>query len=92
MAAVGDKVCVMMDGGVTQGTDIFKAMALGARMVFMGRPALWGLAVDGQKGVEKVIQVIRHEFDNCMAIAGCPSVKEITRDMVVHESYFMSKL
>ena len=48
-----------MDGGIRKGTDVLKALAMGARMVFTGRPAVWGLATAGQKGVEKMLQVVR---------------------------------
>lgn len=89
--AVGDKLIVMMDGGVRQGTDVFKALALGAKIVFMGRPALWGLAVDGQKGVENVLEIIRKDLDLVMALSGCTNLAQITRQMIVHESYY-SKL
>jgi (S)-2-hydroxy-acid oxidase len=86
--AVGDQMTVMLDGGVRQGTDVFKALALGAKMVFVGRPALWGLAVDGQKGVEGVLELLRKELDNTMCIAGCRNLAEVTRDMVCHENEY----
>lgn len=89
--AVGDETVVVLDGGITQGTDVFKALALGAKMVFAGRPAIWGLAVNGQKGVESVIDIIRNEFDIAMALTGCKTVNDISKDMVVHENYY-SKL
>lgn len=82
----------MLDGGVTLGTDVIKAVALGADMVFMGRPALWGLAVDGQSGVESVLQLVKAEMEVAMSICGTPLVKDITRDMVVHENFYISKL
>lgn len=89
--AVGHKVEVYMDGGVTDGTDVFKALAIGARMVFMGRPALWGLAHSGEEGVKKVLSIIRNEFDHALAISGCATLSDIKPSMVVHESYY-SKL
>lgn len=91
VAAVGHKTTIMMDGGITQGTDIFKALALGAKMVFMGRPALWGLAVNGQKGVENILSLLKKDFEITMALAGCPKLSDIRRDMVVHENSY-SKL
>lgn len=81
----------MLDGGITQGTDVLKALALGAKMVFMGRPALWGLAVDGQKGVETILSIVKHELDIAMACVGCKNIKDISSDLVVHEMYY-SKL
>lgn len=85
MRAVGDKLVVMMDGGVTQGTDVFKAIALGAKMVFLGRPILWGLANGGQDGVENVLKIIHNEFDTALALAGTATVKDITKEYVIHE-------
>lgn len=82
----------MLDGGVTLGTDVIKALALGASMVFMGRAPLWGLAVKGQAGVEEVLKLIRSELEIAMRICGTPNLKEITRDLVVHESFYASKL
>lgn len=89
--AVGDKLVVMMDGGVTQGTDVFKAIALGAKMVFLGRPILWGLAISGQDGVEDILKIVHNEFDIALALAGTPTVCDITREYVIHESQ-LSKL
>ncbi|XP_039295577.1 hydroxyacid oxidase 1 isoform X2 [Nilaparvata lugens] len=91
VSAVGGRMEVYLDGGIRQGTDVFKALALGAKMVFMGRPALWGLAHSGQKGVERVIDILRNEFDTALALTGCTSVKDIRKEMVVHESEY-SKL
>uniref|UniRef100_A0A1B0DQ70 (S)-2-hydroxy-acid oxidase n=1 Tax=Phlebotomus papatasi TaxID=29031 RepID=A0A1B0DQ70_PHLPP len=88
VAAVGDKVTVMMDGGIRQGTDVFKALALGAKLVFIGRPAIWGLTVAGQAGVENVLKIIKNELDICMATVGCASISEISKKYVVHESYY----
>nr|CAH7751278.1 unnamed protein product [Callosobruchus chinensis] len=86
--AVGDRVEVYVDGGVTDGTDVFKALALGAKMVFMGRPALWGLAHSGEEGVKSVLNIIKREFDNTCAISGCARISDITPSMVVHKSYY----
>ena len=73
---------VYVDGGIRRGTDILKALALGARAVLLGRPVLWGLAVDGEAGARRVIELLRDEFDLAMALAGCPTVKEIDRSLV----------
>ena len=70
VGAVKGKVEVYMDGGVRQGTDVLKALALGARAVFIGRPVLWGLACNGQEGVEKVLEVLRDEFRTAMMLSG----------------------
>ena len=61
---------VYVDGGITQGTDVLKALALGADMVFIGRPILWGLAHSGESGVRNVIQLLKKEFDLAMALSG----------------------
>lgn len=86
-AAVGHRLVVMMDGGVREGTDVFKAIAYGARLVFVGRPVLWGLAVNGQQGVEDVLKLLKLEFDRAMALSGTNSLAEITRDFVIHENF-----
>lgn len=91
MDAVKNKVEVYLDGGITDGTDVFKALALGAKMVFIGRPTLWGLSVCGERGVNKILNILRKEFDFTLALTGCTSVKDIVRDMVVHKSHY-SKL
>lgn len=74
---------VYVDGGIRRGTDVLKALALGARAVLVGRPPLWGLAVDGEAGVIRVLQHLRLEFDLALSLAGCASVAELTRDLVV---------
>jgi (S)-2-hydroxy-acid oxidase len=68
--AVEGRVEVYMDGGVRQGTDVLKALAMGARAVFIGRPVLWGLAYNGQEGVESVLQILRDEFKTAMMLSG----------------------
>jgi 4-hydroxymandelate oxidase len=80
--AVGDRIAVLLDGGVRRGTDILKALALGARAVMVGRPVLWGLAVDGQAGAERVLELLKSELDLAMALAGTPTLSNITRDLV----------
>jgi len=81
--AIGDRAEVYVDGGVRRGTDVLKAVALGARAVMVGRPVLWGLAVDGERGASQVLQLLHSEFDLAMALSGCATVSAITRDMVV---------
>ncbi|KAL1591185.1 hypothetical protein WHR41_00127 [Cladosporium halotolerans] len=73
------RIRIHVDGGVRTGTDIFKALALGAECVWVGRPTLWGLAYDGQKGVELMLQILYNEFKRCMQLTGCNSVRDITR-------------
>lgn len=88
VAEVKDRIPVMLDGGVRQGTEIFIALALGAKMVFIGRPALYGLACEGQNGVENIFKILKHELDLTMCNTGARNIKEITKDMVVHKSYY----
>ena len=77
--AVGDQVPVLLDSGIRGGADAFKALALGASAVLIGRPYVYGLALAGEEGVREVIRNIRAEFDLTMGLAGCRSVAE-TRD------------
>ena len=70
MKAVEGRVDVYMDGGVRRGTDVLKALAMGARAVFIGRPVLWGLAYNGQEGVERVLQILRDELNTAMMLSG----------------------
>jgi 4-hydroxymandelate oxidase len=80
--AVGGRCDVMVDGGVRRGTDVLKAIALGAKAVLLGRPILWGLALGGQEGALRVLTMMQHEIDLAMALAGCPSTAAMTRDLV----------
>jgi 4-hydroxymandelate oxidase len=80
--AAGGRVQVLLDGGVRRGLDVLKALALGATAVLVGRPVLWGLAVAGQEGVEHALGLLRQELDLAMALAGCPDVRAITRDLI----------
>lgn len=81
-AAVNGRADILLDGGVRRGTDILKAVALGAKAVMIGRPILWGLAADGQAGVEQVLTILRDEFDLAMMLAGCASIADITPDLI----------
>ncbi|XP_028417187.1 hydroxyacid oxidase 1-like [Dendronephthya gigantea] len=90
--AVGQDVEVYLDGGIRFGSDIFKALALGAKAVFIGRPILWGLAYQGEEGVHRVLQIFKEELEITMTLCGCASVKDIVKDMVVHKSLYHSKL
>lgn len=81
-AQVAGRVPVLMDGGVRRGTDVLTALALGASAVLVGRPAIWGLAAEGEAGVAGVLEILRAEFENAMALTGCRSVGEIGRALV----------
>jgi (S)-2-hydroxy-acid oxidase len=89
-----DRVEVYVDGGFRTGTDILKAIALGARGVFVGRPIVYGIAVNGQEGVQNVIEILRKEFDQAVALSGCSSLKDVreTKNLVVRKEWFSSKL
>ena len=80
--AVGGAVELYLDGGIRRGTDVLKAIACGARAVFIGRPALWGLACGAEAGVRYVLEMVRQEFDLAMALSGCPTLSSIKRDLV----------
>jgi isopentenyl diphosphate isomerase/L-lactate dehydrogenase-like FMN-dependent dehydrogenase len=83
VAAVKGKIPVLVDGGIRRGTDIFKALALGATAVGFGRPQAWGLAAFGQSGVEAVLTLLRREFEKIMQQAGTPSIRQITPKSVI---------
>jgi 4-hydroxymandelate oxidase len=80
--AVAGRVPILMDGGVRRGTDVLKAIALGAAAVLVGRPVAWGLAAEGEDGVAGVLEILRAEFENTMALAGCRTVAEIDGGLV----------
>ena len=90
--AVGSQIEVLLDGGVRRGSDVVKALALGARAVMIGRAYLWGLAANGQGGVENVLDVIRGGIDSALLGLGKSHVNELTRDDVVAPSDFYRKL
>jgi len=70
-------VDLYVDGGIRRGSDVFKALALGAKAVFIGRPILWGLAVGGEQGIKKVYEILIKELILCMRLSGCISVSDI---------------
>jgi 4-hydroxymandelate oxidase len=77
--AVGDLCEVYVDGGIRRGSDVLKAIALGARAVLVGRPILWGLAVAGEEGATDVLEILRRELDEGMLLCGCTRVSDIGR-------------
>ena len=79
----GPGLPVLIDSGFRRGTDIFKALALGARAVGVGRPYIWGLSAFGQQGVERVIDILRAELQLTMRQCGAPSIKQISKAMVI---------
>jgi len=81
-AAVAGRCPVLLDGGVRWGTDVLKALGRGATAVLVGRPALWGLAVGGSEGVARVLTLLRGELERAMALAGCPALAALDRDLI----------
>jgi 4-hydroxymandelate oxidase len=80
--AVAADVVVMVDGGIRRGTDIVKALALGARAVMVGRPILWALSICGEAGVRHALEILKAELDIAMALIGAPTLQSLTRDLV----------
>jgi isopentenyl diphosphate isomerase/L-lactate dehydrogenase-like FMN-dependent dehydrogenase len=80
--AVAGRIPVLMDGGVRRGTDVLKAVALGAAAVLIGKAAVWGLAVDGEEGVVRVLDILRGELENVMILAGCQAISDITDELI----------
>jgi (S)-2-hydroxy-acid oxidase len=80
--AVRGKIPVIFDGGITRGSDVFKALALGADLCLIGRTTLWGLAWDGQKGVEGVLHILERELSRTMALMGVSKLRDISRNML----------
>jgi len=79
---VRGRIPVIVDGGIRRGTDVFKALALGADAVCIGRPYVWGLGAFGQEGVARVMQILDSELEVAMRQAGTPSLADITSDFV----------
>jgi 4-hydroxymandelate oxidase len=75
--AVGDLCEIYVDGGIRRGSDVLKAVALGARAVLVGRPVLWGLCVDGEQGATEVLEIFRRELDEAMLLCGCTAISDI---------------
>ena len=77
--AVGDLCEIYVDGGIRRGSDVLKAIALGARAVLVGRPILWGLCVNGEQGALQVLEILRRELDEAMLLCGCTKISDIGR-------------
>ena len=90
--AVGDQLEVLLDGGVRRGSDVVKAVALGARAVMIGRAYLWGLAANGQAGVENVLDVLRSGIDSALLGLGKASIRELTPDDLLVPDGFVRRL
>lgn len=88
----GSRLEVYLDGGVRSGRDIFKALAIGAKAVFIGRPVIWGLLHNGEDGIVEILNMLKNEFRNTMSLCGCTGVKDISRAYIRHESQLTCKL
>ena len=80
--AVGDRAPILIDGGARTGEDVLCALALGARAVGLGRPALWALAAAGADGLERMLGEMREDFERALSLCGCASARDLTRDLV----------
>lgn len=83
IAAAKGRIEILLDGGIRRGADVVKAIALGAKAVFIGRPLFWGLAVDGERGVARVLDILREEIEITMAKCGRPNIAGIDSGVVV---------
>jgi len=79
---VGDELDVLVDGGIRRGTDVIKALALGARAVLVGRSVLWGLAMGGEAGVRRVLELLLADLEIALTLAGAPRASELDRSWV----------
>ncbi|MGH9860939.1 MAG: alpha-hydroxy acid oxidase [Candidatus Acidiferrales bacterium] len=82
--AVASRIPILLDGGIRRGTDVMKALALGAQAVLIGRPYLWGLAANGADGVRAVVEMLRRELEVAMALCGVTRLREINREILWH--------
>lgn len=89
--AVYGRTEILMDGGIRRGTDILKAIALGAKTVLTGRPILWALSYNGENGVTDVLNIFKKELDLAMALCGCSEIKNITNDLIVQNHISFQK-
>jgi isopentenyl diphosphate isomerase/L-lactate dehydrogenase-like FMN-dependent dehydrogenase len=85
--AVDGRAEVLMDGGIRRGTDVVMALALGANAVLAGRAPLWGLAVGGADGAQRVLEILKAETELALTLAGCPTPEHVTRDHVQRPPY-----
>ncbi len=90
-SAIGSRGTILMDSGIRRGSDILKALALGADAVLSGRPLLYGIGAYGRAGAERVLTLLHEEFDRTMALAGIRSVAEITSDLIFQADHHLSK-
>ena len=87
VAAVGSQVTVLMDGGVRRGSDIVKALCLGAQAVLIGRAYAYGLAAAGEPGVTRALQILQDDVERTLTLLGCPTIAELNSGYVDHSSF-----
>jgi 4-hydroxymandelate oxidase len=80
--AVGGRIEIFLDSGIRRGADVLRALALGAKAVLLGRPVVWALTVDGERGVSRALEILKREFSIAMALCGCARVSEITAELI----------
>jgi len=80
--AVEERIPLLLDGGIRRGTDVLKAIALGANAVAIGRPVFWGLVLAGEAGVGQVLEILRSELDRAVTLSGCSSIRDLTADLL----------
>ncbi len=85
MKKINPRVEIYIDGGVRRGTDVAKCLALGASLVFLGRPVAWGLHFGGKQGVESLVNILHEEFKTVMVLTDCMSIADITEARVIHQ-------
>ena len=90
--AVGGTIEVYFDSGIRRGSDVFMALVLGARAVFVGRPTFWAMAYDGHNGVNLMLNILKAEFDRCLAYCGYRSISEISNSSVNVPSHWPSQI
>ena len=86
---MGDDFLLLLDGGIRRGSDVFKALALGADAVMLGRPQAYGLGAAGSLGVAQVLRLLREELELTMALGGCASLSDITPACLVNPNEFL---
>ena len=82
VAAVGDRLTVLFDSGIRTGSDVMKALALGAQAVLLGRPYVYGLGLGGEDGVRHVLRSLLAELDLSMALSGCSSLADVSAELL----------
>lgn len=83
---------IYLDGGIRNGTDIFKALALGCDAVFVGRPVIWGLSYNGSEGVQSVLELLRNELEMALLLSGCNDVNSLNKSYLTTRQEYLRRL